>query len=68
MAVFRNVEIRPVLEYRCLPVDVTRGPTLNHPGDNVRVFAAGRPEFFIDGVEVTEAEFRRIAAEWGEDI
>lgn len=35
-------------------VEVTRGPTINHPGDRERKFAYGPVHYLIDGVEVDE--------------
>lgn len=44
------------------PVEITRGPTVNHPGDPYRVYVPGLTAYFVDDVEVTEAEYRAARA------
>jgi len=45
-------------------IDVTRGPTVNHPGDMVRQTAPGMIRYYIDDVEVTENELAAFVNEY----
>lgn len=47
----------PVFRTETPSVDVTRGPTINHPGDPYRKYVPGLTCYFVDDVEVSEAEF-----------
>jgi hypothetical protein len=53
----RDVSVAPTRTIKVDTIETTRGPTINHPGDDIRSFAPGMKHYFIDDVEVTEAEF-----------